>query len=70
MSKAKVLIIVHGGCADWKSEGDVEVDTFDLDNWECMNSEERKEVRDSFDANPEWKKFLPAWIRAHIWEGQ
>lgn len=67
MSK-KLLIIVSGGVSDYiTDDNDIEVDIFDEDNWEAMSEDERNIVRSDYDNNPEWKEFLPEWIKQVIW---
>lgn len=68
MSK-KLLILVSGGVASYITDDtDIEVEIFDEDNWEQMSDIERNNVREEYDNNPEWKEFLPEWVKELIWE--
>lgn len=65
----KLLIIVNGGIADYITDDTkLEVDIFDVDNWNAMDDIERNNVREEYDNNPEWKEFLPEWVKEIIWE--
>lgn len=61
----KILIIVDGGVADYKSEpmDAVDVNIFDCDNWEGMDPSAKADMIAYYLREPEWMEFLPDWVK-------